>query len=797
MTPDLNHPAGRPAPAAPPRPPGPARPIGLVSVAPLILSASAAIALSRLIVHPMGDRVLLPIVVAIVLADAVTALVVRLGAAPFPAIVLGWVASVVGLLVLVDPALFHPGSPYFLHLRLIGGQLGDAHRALAADGTPLPLLNGVVLVVAAIGAAAAALTRGTWARGRHGHTGGSGTGTGTAQSARRALAPCMAPSFAIFVYSSLVSAEQERVAAFVSYFLGVVVFLALADRSASPVTSPPGAPTSFLRPLAGALASLAVVALVVLAAGAGLSGMRLTVFHVPPPAPKASPSLSTDGVAGDLLTGIALVDNLRAIEVAKSKEVIFRARTPVTTYWEVGTLSSFTGTEWVPTAGASAALAGTTPGAAASLGPGALPAPSPASTFDAHVAITDFVSRLLPAPPDALAVHGLAGAEAIDQQGVLAVVPSGPGTTYTVTAGLGPTPPSNGRQLASSDPRLAPYLALPTQPAIVAQLARQAAGGATTPVSEAQALVDWFRSGRFRYTLSPPSTSGPDPLVQFLTVTKAGFCEQFAGAYAVLARSLGIPTRLAVGFTGGQLGPGDTYTVTGADAHVWPQVYLGPDAGWVSVEPTPPVASAAVPSSVLGPSATPPSQSTATTTTPTDEPTPTTSASSGSQPTPPTSTHRHGFPHHTTAPGHHGPNLWVLVLALAAALVVLGLVLWELRDRRTAAEQRLHPDQRVVRAWEHALRALRRQGLSRHDGETPGEYAARISAVEGSSSEPVEVDAVAHLAALVELACYTPRPCTPAQADEARALASSITATNRPHRAHGRRRRTERHDVGT
>ncbi len=611
MTPDLNHPAGRPAPAAPPRPPGPARPIGLVSVAPLVLSASAAIALSRLIVHPMGDRVLLPIVVAIVLADAVTALVVRLGAAPFPAIVLGWVASVCGLLVLVDPALFHPGSPYFLHLRLIGGQLGDAHRALAADGTPLPLLNGVVLVVAAIGAAAAALTRGTWARGRHGHTGGSGTGT--AQSARRALAPCMAPSFAIFVYSSLVSAEQERVAAFVSYFLGVVVFLALADRSASPVTSPPGAPTSFLRPLAGALASLAVVALVVLAAGAGLSGMRLTVFHVPPPAPKASPSLSTDGVAGDLLTGIALVDNLRAIEVAKSKEVIFRARTPVTTYWEVGTLSSFTGTEWVPTAGASAALAGTTPGAAASLGPGALPAPSPASTFDAHVAITDFVSRLLPAPPDALAVHGLAGAEAIDQQGVLAVVPSGPGTTYTVTAGLGPTPPSNGRQLASSDPRLAPYLALPTQPAIVAQLARQAAGGATTPVSEAQALVDWFRSGRFRYTLSPPSTSGPDPLVQFLTVTKAGFCEQFAGAYAVLARSLGIPTRLAVGFTGGQLGPGDTYTVTGADAHVWPQVYLGPDAGWVSVEPTPPVASAAVPSSVLGPSATPPSQSTITT----------------------------------------------------------------------------------------------------------------------------------------------------------------------------------------
>ena len=57
-----------------------------------------------------------------------------------------------GLLVLVDPSLFDPGS-HFLHLRVIGSQLSAAHRALADDGTPLPLLNGVVLVVAAIGAA--------------------------------------------------------------------------------------------------------------------------------------------------------------------------------------------------------------------------------------------------------------------------------------------------------------------------------------------------------------------------------------------------------------------------------------------------------------------------------------------------------------------------------------------------------------------------------------------------------------------------------------------------------------------
>jgi transglutaminase-like putative cysteine protease len=776
-----------PDPAGPTRP-DPARPIGLVSLAPLILSASAAIPLSRLVLHPMGDRVLLPILVAIVLADAVTALAVRRGAAPFPAVGLGWIASVCVLLVLVDPSLFDPGS-HFLHLRVIGSQLSAAHRALADDGTPLPLLNGVVLVVAAIGAAAAALTRGTWARGPYGPTAESGTGT----SDRRALAPCMAPSLAIFVYSTLVSGEQERVAAVISYFLGVVVFLALADRASSPVTSSPRPSTAALRPLWGAMASLAVVALVVVVAGAGFSGMRLTVFHVPPPAPRTGTALSAHGAAGDLLTGIALVDNLRAVEVSKSKEVIFRARSPVTTYWQVGTLSFFTGSEWVPTSGASAALSGTTGAVAASLGLGTLPSPSPVSTFSAQLAITDFVSRLLPAPPDALAVHGLAGAQAIEQEGVLAVAPSGPGTTYTVTAGLSSAVPPAGPQLASGDPRLVPYLSLPTQPAIVAQLARQAVGGATTPAAEAQALVDWFRSGRFTYTLSPPATSGSNPLVQFLTVTKAGFCEQFAGAYAVLARSLGIPTRLAVGFTAGQPGPNDTYTVTGADAHVWPQVYLGPAAGWVSVEPTPPAASAPVPSGVLGSSATPTTTTTTTpttttpTTTPTHEVTPTTSASSGSHPVTPPATHTHSSRRHSTAPAHRGLNLWVLVLVVAGALTLLALVLWALRRRRTVAEARLDPDQRVVRAWEHALLALRRRGLSRQAGETPGEYADRISAVEGSSPEPVEADAVAHLAELVELACYTSHPCSPGQADQARALASTIVATNRQHRGRHRR----------
>jgi uncharacterized membrane protein len=369
-------------------------------------------------------------------------------------------------------------------------------------------------------------------------------------------------------------------------------------------------------------------------------------------------------------------------------------------------------------------------------------------------------------------------------------VASAVGTRYSVTATLSPTVPATGPQLAEGNPLLAPYLALPSLPAIVSALAHQAVGKAATPVAEAQTLVNWFRSGRFRYTLSPPATSGSDPLVQFLTVTKAGFCQQFAGAYAVLARSLGIPTRLVVGFTAGKPGAGGTYTVTGADAHVWPQVYLGPDAGWISVEPTPTAAGAPVAADVLGPSDSGTQTSgggaaaTTTTTAPARSVAPAGSRPKQSKP----KAHASHRPHPRQASPRHGTTLWVLAAVLAALALLAGAAYWVLRRRRSVREARLQPDERVVRAWDRSLVALRRRGLPRRLGETPGEYAARVHAVESSSAEPVEAAAVADLADLVEVACYAPRPCTLGQADRAQVLASTIVATNRSHRRRERRR---------
>jgi hypothetical protein len=74
----------------------------------------------------------------------------------------------------------------------------------------------------------------------------------------------------------------------------------------------------------------------------------------------------------------------------------------------------------------------------------------------------------------------------------------------------------------------------------------------------------------------------------FLFQTRRGYCEQFAGSFAALARAVDLPTRVAVGFTWGARDPEEPtlYRVRGVHAHAWPEVYFH-GYGWVPFEPTP------------------------------------------------------------------------------------------------------------------------------------------------------------------------------------------------------------------
>ena len=79
-------------------------------------------------------------------------------------------------------------------------------------------------------------------------------------------------------------------------------------------------------------------------------------------------------------------------------------------------------------------------------------------------------------------------------------------------------------------------------------IAKQSPRWHGTEYAKALALQSYLQGGGFTYSLDPPDDGyGTAALTNFLFVTKTGFCQQFAGSYAVLARAVGLPTRLAYG----------------------------------------------------------------------------------------------------------------------------------------------------------------------------------------------------------------------------------------------------------
>ena len=104
-----------------------------------------------------------------------------------------------------------------------------------------------------------------------------------------------------------------------------------------------------------------------------------------------------------------------------------------------------------------------------------------------------------------------------------------------------------------------------------------------------QAVLQRFRREDYRYTLEPPPL-GEHAVDDFLFETRAGYCEHYASATAVLLRALDIPARIVTGYQGGELNPTDgQFTVRQSDAHAWVEAWLQ-GRGWVRIDPTAAVA---------------------------------------------------------------------------------------------------------------------------------------------------------------------------------------------------------------
>lgn len=162
------------------------------------------------------------------------------------------------------------------------------------------------------------------------------------------------------------------------------------------------------------------------------------------------------------------------------------------------------------------------------------------------------------------------------------------GASYEVTSlDVQPT----AEQLASApEPSQAlrrEYTKVPKSlPSVVASTAEQVTAGATSHYEEAVKLQDYFAvTGGFQYDTEVQVGQGPDAIATFLE-KKQGFCIHFSFAMAAMARTLGIPARVAVGFAPGTPQSDGTVSVGLKDAHAWPELYFE-GVGWTRFEPTP------------------------------------------------------------------------------------------------------------------------------------------------------------------------------------------------------------------
>ena len=283
----------------------------------------------------------------------------------------------------------------------------------------------------------------------------------------------------------------------------------------------------------------------------------------------------------------------------------------------------------------------------------------------------------------------------------------------------------------------------PDLPPVVAQTASTVAGRLADPIDQATALRDFFRDGSFTY--DPGFTAGDDEAaVSAFLRDRRGFCVQFATAYALMARALGIPARIAVGFTpGAHDAATGTFTVSNHDAHAWPELWFA-GLGWTHLfDPTPTSdlpGGSALPDEI--PPLAPPASTDPGTATPTTTPTTVPAPTSPGASTPPATAAPQGSGVRIAAdapPTDGGDAIWPFVAVTLAVAFVLGpLLAIVVYKRRRRARRRHDPDPRraIFGAWHEALDALRDHRVPPSPAETPIELAGRAPATAGDQTGP-------------------------------------------------------------
>ncbi|MFZ4719801.1 MAG: transglutaminase TgpA family protein [Ilumatobacteraceae bacterium] len=392
-------------------------------------------------------------------------------------------------------------------------------------------------------------------------------------------------------------------------------------------------------------------------------------------------------------------------------------------------------------------------------------------------------SNLLPAAYQVVRVSGNDGVKwVMDSQGLVMAgqKTTKKGTTVQVESVVAEPSPDllRAATVAGADPT---FLELPDDvPEVARTTADAVTAAASTPYDKALALQNWFRDN-FTYSTDFQAGSSTDAITEFLR-GKLGFCQQFAGTFAVMARHLQLPARVAVGYTPGDLGTDGQYHVRGRHAHAWPEVWFD-GIGWVAFEPTPqrgnPDATGYtdVAPQQAGPNdgntnnTSNTSANTASTTTTPGASTPSTTATGNTRPGEGVGPGRGST---TTEFGGAAPKQqggsWIVPLVIAT--LVIAFVLWLLLAPRViAALQRRRfrtPRERIIAAWHRACHALALAGAPPVAGATPMEYAQRADASTGAG------DSLRELAQTVTVSVYSTFEPTDRQARRAEALEHEV-----------------------
>ena len=687
----------------------------LAVVALAALSVAAALSLGR--VFDAGDFVL-PVVGAALLPHALGAVTRRRGWG-FPATLALSVAALAAYVVwVVDPGATWYGVPTGSTVDALGRHLRDGYDELRTAVVPAPVTDGALLFAVAT----------TWVMAQ----------TADVLAFRRdACVAALAPALALFIWAATLGTAELRVGTTVGFAAAAVVFLlcqhqALLERHRAWFAG---------RRLAGGTGLFAAGALAGVIAVVGGAVIGPALPGAESDALVDVKGLGQGGEGGGPARSYQTEPPLARIGDnfgEQPQAEVFTVGSEVAEYWRIAALdhySSAEGGQWTLTAEGSDEVA-----------EGIDETKQRSDTVLQEFRIGALEGRWMPAAYRAVSVEG---GDALVVKASTTLVTGREtvsGLQYTVRSQIPsradvPLAQRSAPDDQSPPPELREYTELPSDfPPGVRALADQVVADAVNPYTRALALESFFLAPEqgFTYDLDvdlSPAAQSQGAISDFLLSEggRRGFCVQFAGSYAAMARAVGLPARVAVGYTPGTRNPSTgLFQVSTWDAHAWPEVWLGADTGWVRFEPTPPSPDGRGGSDPTAGTTLPGERDAAPTSAPTTLAAPPPSnappppgGAAGDEPT---------VDVNIDAPGNGGDGGFLVIsptVLVGAVVIVLLAVIGAattilVAKARRRAHRRARPDvtAAIAGAWEETIERLREAGVASGPALTPLELAA-------------------------------------------------------------------------